>query len=373
LVATLKCEQVGFRKSFCGIKVLNESKDSVTVQFIVKDSGIGIAPEKQQFIFERFQQAEAETTRRFGGTGLGLSIVKQLADLQQGTIKVKSEEGKGSEFQVILSYVPVLKPIEELKQQPKESILSIKDAKLLIAEDNKMNQHLMMHLMNRWQIDFVMVSNGNEAIEAIKKSDFSLIIMDIQMPEMDGYTTTLKIRNELNLAIPIIAMTAHAMPGEKEKCIQLGMNDYLSKPVKEKDLYRVIQQYSKNIKQNSETRLIDLNYLKDLSNGDTEFEQTIISQFIVQVPEELQLLKEAIDKKDLRNIKALAHGMKSSVGYLGLDNKIYPALQRMESEAVNCATDAHFHEDYEQVNLLCCQAVDEACKLVGTVYIEQQV
>ena len=120
----------------------------------------------------------------------------------------------------------------------------LNEVKVLIAEDNPMNQQLIKHLMKNWSINYTVVNNGLEAIEALKNDMFSLILMDIQMPEMDGYTATSVIRNELNLHIPIIAMTAHAMMGEKEKCLQLGMNDYISKPLKETILYNIIAQYA---------------------------------------------------------------------------------------------------------------------------------
>ena len=228
------------------VEVTKEEKDKVKLKIKIIDSGIGIAKEKQATIFERFQQAEAETTRRFGGTGLGLSIVKQLVDLQGGRLTLQSETGKGTEFIIDIEYkLPdEEKMLSEALAAAEINTVSLNEIKVLIAEDNPMNQQLIRHLMKNWSINHSIVNNGAEAVEALKKENFSLILMDIQMPEMDGYTATGVIRNELNLRIPIVAMTAHAMTGEKEKCMQFGMNDYISKPLKETILYNIIAQYS---------------------------------------------------------------------------------------------------------------------------------
>jgi signal transduction histidine kinase len=228
------------------VDVLHVDKDKVNLKFNIIDTGIGIAKEKQEAIFERFQQAEAETSRRFGGTGLGLSIVKELVELQGGSLSLESKPGKGSEFIIQIQYkLPdEEKMLSDALAAAEINTVSLNEVKVLIAEDNPMNQQLIKHLMKNWVIDHTIVNNGAEAIEALKNENFSIVLMDIQMPEMDGYTATTVIRNELKLQIPIIAMTAHAMMGEKEKCLQLGMNDYISKPLKETILYNIIAQYS---------------------------------------------------------------------------------------------------------------------------------
>jgi signal transduction histidine kinase/CheY-like chemotaxis protein len=240
----LKFTEVGGVKLI--VDVVHVDKDKVNLKFNIIDTGIGIAKEKQESIFERFQQAEAETSRRFGGTGLGLSIVKQLVELQGGTLSLESKPGKGSEFIIQMEYkLPdEEKMLSDALAAAEMNTVSLNEVKVLIAEDNPMNQQLIKHLMKNWVIDHTIVNNGAEAVEALKKENFNIVLMDIQMPEMDGYTATTVIRKELKLQIPIIAMTAHAMMGEKEKCLQLGMNDYISKPLKETILYNIIAQYS---------------------------------------------------------------------------------------------------------------------------------
>jgi signal transduction histidine kinase/CheY-like chemotaxis protein len=364
-------------KGFVQLKVTASQKykgkplqDDIELQFCVKDSGVGIASQKLNSIFGRFQQAEAETTRRFGGTGLGLSIVKQLVDLQNGYIDVVSEVGKGSEFTIHLPFRILHDYSVSHAVETQDSPGTVK-GRILIAEDNAMNQQLIRHLMRQWNIDYRLVNNGQEALEALRREEFSLVLMDVQMPEMDGYTATLAIRNELNMDIPVIAMTAHAMSGEKEKCLSYGMTDYLAKPVKEKELYNIIQTYTVNRKKDEaeeKTKVIDLGYLKELSMGDEDFENTIIKQFIVQIPEELQQLKQAINENDRLQIKSISHGMKSSVSYLGMKDILHPFLHRMETEASYNEGAPHFNTDFEAIEKFCLQAVEEARVLMSAVH-----
>jgi signal transduction histidine kinase/CheY-like chemotaxis protein/HPt (histidine-containing phosphotransfer) domain-containing protein len=310
---------------------LELSETDTRIRITVTDTGIGIAPDKQQKIFERFQQAEAETTRRFGGTGLGLAIVKQLVDLQKGLINVKSNPGKGTEFTVELPFK--LPDIEEMFSEAmaaQNDLVPLEKIKVLIAEDHPMNQQLVGRLMQSWSIDYKLVGNGNEAISALKQHDFSLVLMDIQMPDMDGYTATSIIRSELNLDLPIIAMTAHAMAGEKEKCIQLGMNDYVSKPIKETILYNMIARYAQHPGNGRERPLISLEYLHQLSGNDPEFERQMLEQFLVQTPRELDHLQAALQEEDYDQVRRLAHSMKSTVGYIGMSDELHPFLERIE-------------------------------------------
>ena len=210
-----------------------ETEDAIEVSFCVKDTGIGIPPDKIDTIFERFQQADEDTTRKYGGTGLGLSIVKQLVELQNGTINVTSFQNIGTEFVFTIPYIIArdIKERDKLKFIPAEEIqLNKNNIRILVAEDNGMNQSLMKHLLTDWNLDFDIVNNGRAAIEALQQKKYSMVLMDIQMPQMDGYTATMEIRNEMDNSIPIIAMTAHAMAGEREKCLSHGMNEYIQSP-----------------------------------------------------------------------------------------------------------------------------------------------
>ncbi len=339
--------------------------NDLSLGFLIQDTGVGIAPEKMLHIFDRFQQAEEETTRRFGGTGLGLSIVKQLVELKGGTIEVQSNLGKGSQFKVMLPFKISHYAIPEIISSPKLTDALLKGQRVLVAEDNPMNQQLIMHLLNQWEIDYELVHNGQEVLDALERSSFSIILMDISMPLIDGYNATLVIRNKLNNSIPIIAMTAHAMVGERERCLSYGMNDYISKPIHERELLALLAGYGNEINiEPAGKKTIDLTYLKEIAAGDSNFQDTIIRQFISQIPEEIQLLEIAIQDSNLQQIKSLAHGMKSTVAYLGLGKKLHPFLQRMEMEAAGNESPTHFQEDMEDITIICTKAIQEAQELV---------
>jgi len=347
------------------ISLLEQTEEKVRIRIAICDTGIGISEEKQKTIFERFHQAEAETTRRFGGTGLGLAIVKQLITLQNGTIELKSSSGKGSEFIVELSYaVPDMAQLYAAALSAQEEAVPLQKITVLIAEDNAMNQQLISHLMKSWEIDYVIVSNGREAVEELKQRPYSLVLMDIQMPEMDGYVATQIIRNELGLSIPVIAMTAHAMAGEKEKCLQLGMNDYVSKPIKETLLYNMIGRHAQNVPDKEDVQIVELqhihlDYLHSLSGGDAEFEQQLLKQFISQLPEELRELELAIEKQEFNTIRQTAHSLKSTVGYVGLSDELNPYLDRIEKDAAAHRLGSML-VDFACVKSKCAAAVEEA-------------
>lgn len=369
-------------------RINTSAENGVRLLFTVSDTGIGIAPEKLSSIFDRFNQAEADITRKFGGTGLGLAIVRQLVELQHGHVTVESEPGKGSTFKVELPYTlgELLPDSGEnysysqdnfaLPQQP--------DIRLLVAEDNKMNQNLLRHLLGNRQLHYQLVNNGQEALSALSRQHFDLVLMDLQMPEMDGYTATKKIREELQSNIPIIAMTAHAMSGEREKCLQAGMNEYLAKPIREGELYRMIQVFTGKssmpelyARQNGhngynsanghpveqETSLVQLEYLQQLSMGDKVFEQNMLRQFVTQLPEDLALLKKAIDEGSVTDIRSTAHNIKTTISFIGLENRLYPILEPLE--ALDSAYDANIVSGrYNTLKRLCMQALQETLQLL---------
>lgn len=222
-------------------KVLWKEKDYTLIEFVVADTGIGIPPDKLDHIFERFRQAESHTTRKYGGTGLGLSIAKQLVVLQEGFLSVKSEFKKGSKFTFSIPYKKsgeILTVINDVGERYNKEELS--KLNILLVEDNQLNVKLILSLFSEYNLKLQVAENGSVGLEKLKNNNFDIILMDMEMPVMNGYETATIIRNEMRDSIPIIAMTAHAMAGEKERCLSLGMNDYISKPINANLLFEKI-------------------------------------------------------------------------------------------------------------------------------------
>jgi signal transduction histidine kinase/CheY-like chemotaxis protein len=345
-----------------------QTEKEAVVGFRISDTGIGIDKEKLSEIFERFNQGEDSTTRNYGGTGLGLSIVKSLIVLQNGDIEVTSEQGKGTTFHF---YIPYGIAEEQLTIVPATDPDYFKDTsntplKVLVVDDNTINQSLMKHLLSQWNIDFHVVSNGLEAVSYLSSNECDLILMDIQMPQMDGYAATQKIREELKLNIPIIAMTAHALPGEREKCLSRGMNEYIPKPVKEEELFTLISKLG--LKENnrsekktedtpSDYQYINLTYMNTVSGGDKSFEKLVTQQFIENIPNHLQQLVTAYKKHDFAAMKLWSHDLKSSISIMGLHPLLKEKLDILETAS---AEDPELQKILIEVQEVLLQAVSEA-------------
>lgn len=239
------------------VGVASRTTDRVTLHFSVTDTGIGIPTEKQKTIFDPFVQADISTTKKFGGTGLGLPISKQLIQMMGGDIWVDSAPNSGSTFQFTVQFQRG-RP-EDLKQTPKQPFdlqdngsgppNRLKSLKVLLAEDTPVNQKLATRVLEKRGHVVKVASDGQKTLEALDKEDFDLVLMDVQMPGMDGLEATKTIRrNEQNSGrhIPIVAMTAYAMTGDKERCLEAGMDDYISKPINASELFQVIDRVIKH-------------------------------------------------------------------------------------------------------------------------------
>jgi signal transduction histidine kinase/CheY-like chemotaxis protein len=324
---------------------INESQ--VEIEFRISDTGIGIEEAKLETIFERFRQAEDATTRKYGGTGLGLSIVRDLVYLQNGDIHVGSSPGNGTVVSVIIPYkISETLLIDDHFGADKNLFDFGNQVKVLIVEDNVINQGLMQHMMKEWEVENRIAGTGKEAIEILKQEHFDLIFMDIQMPEMDGYTASTQIRQVLKLTTPIIAMTAHAMAGEKEKCAGFGMDEHLSKPIREADLQRIFitflqreffqkRDHEAVTERKEDYQVIDLDYMREISNGDSGYEKLVTEQFIGLVPEQIESLSVAWSDRDLTKIKRTAHAMKTSMSIMGLDKLLAETLDAIENDELS--------------------------------------
>jgi CheY-like chemotaxis protein len=223
------------------------------LRFEVHDTGIGVPKGKWRTIFEEFEQADSTTKRKYGGTGLGLAICSRLVAMMRGEIGVESDEGQGSTFFFTARFgLPARKPSEDSAATPEAVAAAVGSEGppllVLLAEDSQMNQRLAIGLLQKKGHRVVVAANGKLAVETFKTERFDMVLMDVQMPEMDGFEATQAIRalEAPDERIPIIAMTAHAMKGDRERCLKAGMDGYLAKPIRAADLYRILDKYASN-------------------------------------------------------------------------------------------------------------------------------
>ena len=332
------------------IKVLSIRGQRTRIQFEVEDSGIGIESSKLEGIFESFTQATNETTRLYGGTGLGLSIVKNIVDLKGGEINVKSSPGKGTLFTLEIPFkIGADAPTSQKpgSQSKKFAIQEAQEIRAIMAEDNEMNQELGLLIFKEigWHLDIA--SNGKEALNMLRTASYDIVLMDIQMPILDGFETTKAIRNEFAPPInkiPILALSAHAMPSEIEKCLRVGMNDYISKPFRINELLSKIStlangpeirtQAEENRNKLYAQKYYDLNYLYSLTRENKEEAAKLIDLFVEQIPERIDHLKQSLDKEDWQDLKAQCHKTKSSFFIIGAE-EIRQDLQTIENDCSN--------------------------------------
>jgi PAS domain S-box-containing protein len=354
---------------FCSL--LYKDETNCVIEFRIKDTGIGIPADKQSVIFERFKQADNNTTRKYGGTGLGLSISKKLTELFGGTIQLVSQEGIGAEFIIQLPMQTSERSTKNNLYLKKDTSIQ-KDISILLVEDNELNQRLATKILQKNGIRSTTAKNGQEAIKLLSSQSFDLILMDLQMPVMDGYTATLHIRDELKLQIPIIAMTAHSLVGEKTKCIASGMNDYLSKPYRAINLIEKIsdlvnKETTPARKENFATpgnaqskKEYHIAHLEELANGDDSFISESITVFLKIVPEGINDLREAISNNDLISVKKTAHQLKTSYAFLEVNSAI-DMCSVIENTKDTSSLPLKF-DDLKEFTVLLIKDIEEECK-----------
>lgn len=328
------------------VRVKKQSKDKVWLRFSVQDSGIGVPAEKISSIFNRFSQSGESNSRKFGGTGLGLNISKSIVEKMNGLIEVNSKLGEGSEFAFEISLpkgrgnkIPIL------EKKPIHRINSIdRSIRILLCEDNELNQILMKTLLVAPDYTLFTASSGKEGVDFLKSNSVDLILMDIQMPIMDGYKSTTIIRRELGVKVPIIALSANFMVKEKKKCLEQGMNDYLSKPFTQQELFQKIHEWTQGLGQNNQLPKlnlqqkepiqdpVNLEVLRDFSGGNREFEQEMIQMFLDQIIAWLDEMKISIQAENYDEIKASSHKLKSSFLVIGAHGEGLSKLQCLAEE-----------------------------------------
>jgi len=356
-----------------------DTGDKTILSFVVSDTGIGMNAAECSTVFARFRQGDESITRKYGGTGLGLTIVKDLVQLLGGNMEVASEKGTGSTFTVQLPFRVVAAAHNEATSNiaAEQPANGWPHKKVLVVEDNEMNQLLLARLLSNWEIGFDTASNGLEAIRLLKEQHYDLVLMDLQMPEMDGYTTTAVIRKELHNPVPIVAMTADALTELKEKCLQAGMNDYISKPLDEAALRSLlVHQFKQPALTEATSTLsgtrnglsyLQLDYLHAVSRGNKAYEKEIMEQFSEMVPEELDRIRSAWQQGNLDRVHRTAHSMKTTVAALGLTPHVEECLMLLEEIE---PADASFEGVYQRLQEICGHALDEAAAYYAAHYAQ---
>jgi len=330
---------------FSSLRVL----DNIVIGISVQDTGIGIDASKLDTIFEPFVQASTDTTRKFGGTGLGLSICKNLIEMQGGSIKVESKYGEGTVFHVKLPFKIGSEDLLDHDEEVPKDYSLIGNKRILIAEDVELNQFIARQILESWGLEVEIAVNGRIAVDLVQKSHFDLLLMDIQMPEMDGIEATEIIRklDDPRLSqLPIIALTANALKGDNHLYFQAGMNDYITKPYTEEKLYSVLSKYllppptldspqiedpikseskiliDENLDHVSSTEqeavLYDLTMVRQIGKDNPDFIGKMVSLFLDQLPIDIDKLKEYSENNDWEPLSKLAHRMKPSIEGMGI-------------------------------------------------------
>jgi PAS domain S-box-containing protein len=332
-------------KGFVSLEIKKQQTcdNIVHLSFNVTDTGIGIDEKNIEYIFESFAQESVSTTRKYGGTGLGLTITRRLVEMQNGKIDICSELGSGTTFTVTLPFIvssveevnesimPVIKPVLEG--------YDFSDKNVLIVEDNEINRIVLQSSLKQYNLNVAMAQNGLEAVTYLKENaNVDLVLMDLHMPEMDGYEATKHIRHTLNLQVPIVILTASALRNEKQKSVELGANDYLTKPFAPEQLRACLEQYlgvqatiidtKEKVPVKNEAPGYDVSGL--LQMADTGVIKTIHAMFEKVIPEGLDELKASAMRKDWEKVKFISHKLKGSLGVI----RIHSVLKNMSTVEV---------------------------------------
>lgn len=355
------------------VLLTREILGEVEIRFTIEDTGIGIPNDKLESIFESFNQVDYNTTRKYGGTGLGLSIVKQIIEAHNSKIEVQSELNKGTKFSFNIVFRKSQSERIEFETQSEEFKLCERHPQIihiLLAEDNVTNQEIIVDTILAWRntIKIDIADNGKIAVEKLKNFNYDLLLLDMQMPEMDGYDVAKFIRNEMEMPqrnIPIFAMTANAMKEEIKKCLDLGMNEYFSKPFSPNDLYNKIRLYTcidvvkkrcnnemvdytclfckaeftnqKEIITNqnnhkSDLKLIDLSHFEKIYKNDYKKIGNIISKILDEIPVEIIELIKAVESENWLKVKTHSHTIKTKMLYIGA-TKSHEISKQIEIES----------------------------------------
>ncbi len=314
-------------------KELHDHRVSLILE--VTDTGIGIAEEKLQHIFDDFAQADSSTTREFGGTGLGLSIVRKIVNACQGQLDVVSKPGSGTTFSILLPFT--VGSESDLPQTSARVGINLDNKRILVVDDQEFNRELVETILTKLGADVSTCEDGREAVDELKNAAYDLVLMDIQMPGLSGLEAAQEIRSGEgpNTSIPIVALTAGSSEKEKQAIEAAGMDDLLLKPFSQNELLKILAKHLQvNVEQETQPGLVpDLTDLMELANGDESFVVNMLQIFINNSKSDLSELQKALAQDDRQRVKALAHKMIPPCRHLGFD-EVVEILQNLESISV---------------------------------------
>jgi PAS domain S-box-containing protein len=322
---------------------------TLTIRFTVRDTGIGIDPEQITKLFSPFVQADSSTTRKYGGTGLGLAISKELVEMMGGRIEVTSQKGSGSTFSFTTTFGdPSAQDVESQRRAdpialPKLRLGLAQRRTILVAEDNATNRIVILAQLAKLGYKAVAVVNGLEAVEAVQRSKYDLVLMDCEMPVMDGYEATHRIRESVQARIPIIALTANAMVSDRERCLQEGMDEHLAKPVELHGLAALLDKWlpaSLTVAEDSShgdsakapTTIFDSQSFLRRLMGDRQLAQLVLDAFANDAPRQLRQITARLDQADARGIALQAHSLQGAAATVAA-NSLQSIVQSIESAA----------------------------------------
>jgi PAS domain S-box-containing protein len=358
------------------LKLEEEDDDNVRIKFSVSDTGIGIPNSKIETIFENFQQVSNETSRLFGGTGLGLAIVKQLVEPQGGSISVISKVDEGSTFSFTLPFQKTTETVD-LELELIEYEKDVSNIKILVVEDIQLNQLLMRTLLDDFGFECDVADNGKIAIDKMQTKTYDLILMDLQMPEMNGFETTEYIRNTMHSNIPIIALTADVTTVDLAKCKAIGMDDYIAKPVDEQLLYSKMLSLIKKativvepdvtvLEESVKIKCTNLYYLNTRTKSNKGLMVEMISLYLEQTPILVSTMKKSFLESDWKSLNAAVHKMIPSFSIIGLHTDYENMAKKIQKFANTMQNTAELSDLVIKLENICNQACLELLEDLNT-------
>lgn len=321
--------------------LLSDNTSNQKIEILVKDSGIGMDEHfVRNNLFKKFSQEVSSGSRRYNGTGLGLNICKNLVELMGGEIFVISKKNEGTTIGIRMQLPKGTEQDVKPKEAPIVNAEMLEGKTILVTDDNDMNRLVAITILQNYNAETIEASTGQEALDIIATQHIDLVLMDIQMPVMNGLDATRQIRKNLKSKLPVIALTANAVKGEEEKCLSAGMDDFIPKPFNEDHFINTIARWlgssvkinKRTQKSTDENKLYDLKILNDISRGNKDFVQKMVMLFMKQSPVSVNEIKKAFEENNLEKVRSIAHRMKPTIGNMGISS-LAADIRRIEALA----------------------------------------